>query len=393
MQLIRLRSAVLLGIVLLHIRSSVAPLSGCLAWVDCLSDLFKSQEAFYGDTCGDKGCQMSGFEVCNLTVQTALDRFPSLRGCVCACQEDLCASTPAVVTQCRRQAARQKRSTLPRWKSSSLIDYVYRGVGSCTDRATVCIGDAVCNRYLAPVLQACKTDQCQPDRCQQAAKRFYGSMPSNVAEMLLMCECEASDQSCTNMKTALHGSTCGGDTRMCQDMIYDCVEDDNCGDRLKTFQIKCWSSGEVECSDSELGQGECWADMDPSRILGTDSECKAAFFATVGTPLHRPCSCKGQHGEHLLKCSKIQSVFHNRSHFVEPWKSPSKLPEVDDSEADHARSNGKYADYLLLPFAAVLLVGIAILLPLTLMSKIWMLKRREEKLCQHPEKSDCVIMI
>ncbi|TWW78794.1 hypothetical protein D4764_11G0009150 [Takifugu flavidus] len=85
--------------------------------------------------------------------------------------------------------------------------------------------------------------------------------------------------------------------------------------------------------------------MDPSRILGTDSECKAAFFATVGTPLHRPCSCKGQH------------------------------------------------DYLLLPFAAVLLVGIAILLPLTLMSKIWMLKRREEKLCQHPEKSDCVIMI
>lgn len=47
---------------------------------------------------------MNGFEVCNLTVQTALDRFPSLRGCVCACQEDLCASTPAVVTQCRRQA-------------------------------------------------------------------------------------------------------------------------------------------------------------------------------------------------------------------------------------------------------------------------------------------------
>lgn len=105
---------------------------------------------------------------------------------------------------------------------------VYHGAGSCTDRATVCIGDAVCNRYLAPVLQACMADQCQPDQCQQAAKRFYGSMPSNVAEMLLMCECEASDQSCMNIKTALHGSTCGGDTTMCQDMIYDCVEDDNC---------------------------------------------------------------------------------------------------------------------------------------------------------------------
>lgn len=29
------------------------------------------------------------------------------------------------------------------------------------------------------------------------------------------------------------------------------------------------------------------------------------------------------------------------------------------------------SDYLLLPFAVVLLIGIAILLPLTLMSKIW----------------------
>lgn len=40
----------------------------------------------------DKGCQMKGFEVCNLTIQTALDQFPSLIGCACAYQEDLCAS-------------------------------------------------------------------------------------------------------------------------------------------------------------------------------------------------------------------------------------------------------------------------------------------------------------
>lgn len=33
-----------------------------------------------------------------------------------------------------------------------------------------------------------------------------------------------------------------------------------------------------------------------------------------------------------------------------------------------------FSDYLLLPFAAVLLIGIAILLPLTLMSKIWWVK-------------------
>lgn len=102
------------------------------------------------------------------------------------------------------------------------------GAGSCIDRAMVCVGDAVCNSYLVPVLQACRADQCRPGRCQQAAQRFYGSMPSNVAEMLVMCECEASDQNCMSMKSALHSSTCGEESRMCQDTIYECIEDDNC---------------------------------------------------------------------------------------------------------------------------------------------------------------------
>lgn len=114
---------------------------------------------------------------------------------------------------------------------------VNSGAGSCIDRAIICIGDAVCNSYLAPVLQACRADQCRPGRCQQAAQRFYGSMPGNLAEMLVMCECEASDQSCMSMKSALHGSTCGEETKMCQDTIYDCVEDDNCRYFLPLIRI------------------------------------------------------------------------------------------------------------------------------------------------------------
>lgn len=114
---------------------------------------------------------------------------------------------------------------------------VNSGAGSCIDRAMVCIGDAVCNSYLAPVLQACRADQCCPGRCQQAAQRFYGSMPNNVAEMLVMCECEASDQSCMSMKSALHGSTCGEETRTCQETIHDCVEDDNCRYFLPLIQM------------------------------------------------------------------------------------------------------------------------------------------------------------
>lgn len=93
---------------------------------------------------------------------------------------------------------------------------------------TVCVSDPVCNRYLAPVLTACTEQQCDRDRCQEVTQQFYGSMPHNVAEMLVMCECEALDQSCLDMKTALHRGTCGQQTRICQDTVNQCVEDSHC---------------------------------------------------------------------------------------------------------------------------------------------------------------------
>ncbi len=105
---------------------------------------------------------------------------------------------------------------------------MYDGAGSCLDQMKVCVSDAVCNRYLTPVLQACMAEQCDRGRCQQATEQFYGSMPHSVAEMLVMCECEASDQSCLHMKTALHSGTCGDKTWICQETVDECAEDSNC---------------------------------------------------------------------------------------------------------------------------------------------------------------------
>lgn len=104
----------------------------------------------------------------------------------------------------------------------------YNGAGSCFDQVTVCVSDAVCNRHLVPVLQACMAEQCDHDQCQKMTRHFYGSMPHNVAEMLVMCQCEASDQSCMHMKTAMHGSTCRDRTWICQDTVAQCAEDSNC---------------------------------------------------------------------------------------------------------------------------------------------------------------------
>ncbi|XP_045927366.1 GDNF family receptor alpha-like [Micropterus dolomieu] len=320
MELICLEAAVILGVVIPHIFSisMPPPPSGCLASVDpCMSNLCKSEQAFYGGICEDEGCKIKGSEVCNMTIQTILDQFPSLQGCVCAWEEEFCDSIQALATQCHRTPAQQKKSTVMDWQSSGLIGYVYDGAGSCFDQMEVCLRDAVCNRYLAPVAQACMTDQCDLDRCQQVTQQFYGSMPHNVAEMLLMCECEASDQNCLHMKTALHSGTCGDQTWICQDTVDQCVEDSNCRDLLKTFRTKCWSSEEAQCSDSDLYNEDCFTQMDPALILGAHSECKMAFLSTLGTALHYPCTCKGVHNNDLLTCNMIHDVFHNRSHFSE----------------------------------------------------------------------------
>ncbi|XP_059215880.1 GDNF family receptor alpha-like [Centropristis striata] len=396
MQPLPLQAALIIGIVIPQISSiSISsPPPDCVAAVyTCMSNLCKwSEKAFHGDICEDDGCQIKGSEQCNLTIQTVMDHFPSLSGCVCAWEEELCDSIQALATQCHQKpAAQQRRSTEMDWQSSSLIGYVNNGAASCLDHMINCLKDKVCNRNLAPVSLACMA-QCNRSHCQRETQQFYGSMPHNVAEMLFMCECEASDRSCLHMKALLHSGTCGDQTWICQDTVNQCVEDSNCRQLLKAFRAKCWSPEEAQCSDSDLQSDECITQMDPGLIRGADSECRIALLATMGTALHYPCECKGMRNEDLAKCNVIHDVFHNRSHFLTSWKSsshPTKPPEVDDSEQSHAWSH----DYLLLAFAIVLLFGVVILMPLAVVSRIWMLRRRrrDKTKFHHPQKGNCVL--
>lgn len=137
---------------------------------------------------------------------------------------------------------------------------VYDNSASCLAQITVCVSDTVCNRYLAPVLQACMA-QCDRDRCQLVTQQFYADMPHNVAEMLVMCKCDPSDHACWEMTSALHSGTCGAQTRICQDTVNQCVQDTGCryaADFLSTrsrtldcmtqnvctrFQPWCWYKG------------------------------------------------------------------------------------------------------------------------------------------------------
>ncbi|XP_034040812.1 GDNF family receptor alpha-like [Thalassophryne amazonica] len=350
MQAKHLDAVVILGIVFSQISDmqiSSEP-SGCLAvLVACVSDLCRSEEAFYSGTCGvnDRACRLKGSTVCNMTIQAVLNQYPSLHGCVCTWEEELCDSLQALATQCLQKTGQQKTGAAMDWKSSSLTGYAYDGAGSCLEQTQVCIGDVVCNRHLAVVLQACTPELCDSRRCQHATQMFYGSMPHNVAEMLLMCDCDTLDNNCMQAKSVLHGGTCGEKTTFCQETVNRCVGDSYCRNLLKTFRAKCWAPEDVQCDDSDLEYHACLTQMDPAGLLSHDYDCKMSFLAAVGTALLQPCTCKGLHSNDLRKCNMLYDVLHNRSHFRTLWKNssgPSIPHTTNKSEQTHSWLTGNY---------------------------------------------------
>ncbi|KAJ0067325.1 hypothetical protein NL108_016488 [Boleophthalmus pectinirostris] len=309
---------------------------------------------------------MKDWSVCNLSLASVLELFPALRPCVCEQEAALCASIPALLTQCHEKTVED--TSRP-----------------CLDSISRCLGDAVCNRRMTPVLQDCKEPNCEPHRCQRATAGFFRAMPPSVARMLVMCQCPDSDEACGGMSSALYSSSCGTQRTNCLHTVTQCTRDRGCRRRLSVFQWKCWSSGDPQCLEAPHTQ-ECLSQMNPSLILGAESECQTAFLDTVGTALHYPCSCEGLLGPDLQMCAMIHEVFHNRTVFVQEWKdnyAPTKPPSRSEDVLFY------FSDLLLSGFACVLLMGITVLVIAII---LWLARRQKENKLHSFQKSHTVIL-
>ncbi|KAJ0005105.1 hypothetical protein NQD34_011319 [Periophthalmus magnuspinnatus] len=282
---------------------------------------------------------MKEWAVCNLSLPSVLELYPTLKACVCEQEAALCASIPALLTQCHQKTVDDTS-------------------GSCLERIRRCLSDAVCNGRMAPVLQDCMEPNCDPDRCQTATTAFFRAMPPSVGRMLVMCQCQDSDEACGRMSSALHSGSCGTERTNCLHIVTQCIRDRGCRRRLSVFQWRCWISGDPQCLATPYTQ-ECLSQMNPAVILGAEPECQTAFLDTVGTALHYPCSCEGLLGPDLQTCGRIHEVFHNRSLFN-----------------------------LLLPgFACVLLTGVTIL---AISLILWLARRRKENKLHSFQKTHTV---
>ncbi|XP_077586205.1 GDNF family receptor alpha-like [Stigmatopora nigra] len=319
MQRGRVQFVVLLGFLIPQV-STTAP-SACIT---CISDLCKNNQALFNSIC--KACQTKDLAACNSTIHVSLDQLAGPGGCVCAWEEE--GGIRKLLAQCELKPAPHKKSRKTTLPSSEHIE------GSCTEQIKFCLSDSMCNKRLAPVLQTCTEAQCDYECCGRETRNFYGGIPYQFAERLVMCECDPSDGNCLEMKAAIQGGTCGGNPWICQKVVTSCVEDVDCRELLTKFQAKCWSSDELSCSDVPL-QSECFHFMNPALFLGGELECRKAFVATLGTPLHHPCTCQHVHGDDLHTCLSIHDVLHKRLHFKTHWMKVNGLsrpPAISESD-------------------------------------------------------------
>ncbi|XP_072293055.1 GDNF family receptor alpha-like [Eucyclogobius newberryi] len=380
-----LRAVLIFGFALSQMGSLTLPTTACLSAVElCMSDLCSAKTTGSFSEENAERCQMKESVVCNRSLSSVLELFPSLRDCVCEQHTDMCASIPALLAQCHQKpAAERQKGSENDWHSSTLLDLVDDTSRVCLDSIRLCLNDAVCNRRLAPVLLECMKPNCEHDKCQQATASFFMAMPPSVAKMMVMCHCQDSDEACRGMSSALHSGTCGTERAVCLHTVTQCARDRHCRRRLSVFQSRCWSSVEPFCLTDPHTE-ECLSQMNPTLILGAQPECQTAFLDTVSTVLHYPCTCEGLLGHDLHTCGMIYEVFHNRTHFIKQRKD-STTPTTNPPEDVIF----DLSDYLLFGLACLLLTGITVL---AVTSILWLARRQKENKLQSFQKSHAVIL-
>ncbi|XP_051945807.1 GDNF family receptor alpha-like [Xyrauchen texanus] len=173
--------------------------------------------------------------------------------------------------------------------------------------------------------------------------QFYSTLPYDLAESLVFCECEREDPECQQMKTSLHYGSCISDQSQmpltCLDMLDSCAGDALCRQTFTRYLFECF--GVVEAPFSENSTSDWLQHLDPDLFLEEEHQCRVAFVATMGSVLHNPCTCDGLRYHHQHKCNELQHMFQNKSLFkLSVTKKLFREKPSDKSSIEQQTTNG-----------------------------------------------------
>ncbi|KAM5165166.1 GDNF family receptor alpha-like [Mantella aurantiaca] len=178
------------------------------------------------------------------------------------------------------------------WDKSSLKDIEYEGPMSCLTVAALCIGDSVCNKYLAVLMKSCPENgnACTVKDCHKTIRSFYESMPFNVSQMLAFCDCDQTNEDCQRAVDVLHSRSCTVATDIpisCLHVVNSCLDNELCRERYGAYQSKCWEHASRCHNERNCLLGLIKEDL----TCSASEECRAAHIGTLGTKLQTSCTC------------------------------------------------------------------------------------------------------
>ncbi|OXB76547.1 UNVERIFIED_CONTAM: hypothetical protein H355_004753, partial [Colinus virginianus] len=202
------------------------------------------------------------------------------------------------------------------WRLSALSKQAYTANRSCLDVNMDCVEDEVCNKQLSLYLKVCSVNKkCNMEECQAAMRFFYHNMPSEVAQMMIFCDCIQPDESCHRAKELLHGKPCAvtaAPLPSCLSVIHMCEENELCRKKYKSFWAKCWRHVTKKCYQDEACLETLIKDDMP---CSANADCKAAYINNWGTMLRVECTCQNSPPEEQSLCKLFHHMLHSTSCF------------------------------------------------------------------------------
>ncbi|XP_054999039.1 GDNF family receptor alpha-3 [Sorex araneus] len=174
----------------------------------------------------------------------------------------------------------------------------------CLKFAMLCTLNSKCDQLRRAYGEACSGPHCQRAACQRQLRLFFEKAPPQLAEGLLLCPCQPTDQGCGKRRRHTIAPSCALPTEVpnCLELRDLCLAEPLCRSRLADFQTHCH----------------------PMDILGTcatqSSRCLRAYLGLIGTILTPnyvssvntsvalSCTCRGS-GNQQEECEQLEGAF------------------------------------------------------------------------------------
>ncbi|XP_020316201.1 GDNF family receptor alpha-like [Oncorhynchus nerka] len=270
--------------------------TGCFAFMEaCISESAFCEKSSLRNICHPKdgSCQIKVSKVCNMTIHSILDQYPTVRGCLCAWEEP-CTSLELLTSQCLPETDGQalSSSVRPRWNPMKEQPITTRD--SCLSALHSCQKSHHCALVYKKLKDSCQKGkkQCNSPSSQRHCLSLWMELQSTS---LSNCTCALSRRKCQGIWSVVNNNSCIQNAleALASTGLHDLKDRSNTRKKLTVHIAQQKKSSTVDWKSSSLKEyvhdidGSCLQQM---TICLHDDVCNRQMVPLVQTCLAKQCN-------------------------------------------------------------------------------------------------------